>query len=485
MNNRQDTELKERGRQSAESSPDISIRRARGTKHGFPVFYTIYFTFIALFVIAVGFGLYYLRGILCEYEDVQPKYAADAIYNEHFATPSITHLMEISGAEYTTFESEDAVVKYLDEQLEGKEITYAESSVKGEGNVRSYNVFCDGTRFGVFTLKESGTTTEHGFATWELDEVRLTFSLPGNSYDFLIPEGYTLYANGVVVGEKYIAGEGIVTDAYKLTEGKAGVKYTPYTVSGFLSAPTFEVKDAQGNVAELTHDEEKNLSTVGAGTVTVMLPEGYTAYIGDSAIGEQYKVADFNEPSVFNAFLYEGVAGINYVKYTVNGFLDTPTLTAKNAQGVECKVVYDEEGSTFEVLPVYSDALRAEHEAWILGAFETTVLYLQNVKGSKADMRAFFDTKSEAWKGYNSINPNWNFEALSYTFEDESVTEFISYDADHFSCHVKLHYIGRRGSRGLYEETTDKIVFFRRSGDKFLIYNVSNTEAITGLGVEN
>ena len=100
-------------------------------------------------------------------------------------------------------------------------------------------------------------------------------------------------------------------------------------------------------------------------------------------------------------------------------------------------------------------------------------------------MRAFFDTTSEAWKGYNSINPNWNFEALSYTFEDESVTEFISYDEDHFSCHVKLHYIGRRGSRGLYEETTDKIVFFRRSGDKFLIYNVSNTEAVSGLGVEN
>ena len=98
-------------------------------------------------------------------------------------------------------------------------------------------------------------------------------------------------------------------------------------------------------------------------------------------------------------------------------------------------------------------------------------------------MRAYFDTASEAWKGYNSINPNWNFEALTYTFEDESVDEFISYDADHFSCRVRLHYIGRRKS-ATYQETTDKIVFFRRSGDKFLIYNVSNTEALSGLGVE-
>lgn len=484
MNNRNDIEIKEPAQQN-EAATDIAIRRSRKARRGFPVFYTVYFTLVALFLIAAAFGLKFLHGILAEYESVQPKYTAEEIFNEHFATPDINNLIELSGAEYTTFEDEAAVIKYLGEQLEGKSITYSESSVKGEGGERNYNVFCDGTRFSVFTVKESGETSEHGFEKYTLGSIRLTFSLPGNSYDFLIPEGYGLYANGVAVGEKYIAGEGIVTDAYKLTEGKAGVKYTPYTVSGFLSSPKFEVKDAEGNLAELTYDEERKLSTVGAGTVTIMLPEGYTAYIGESAVTEQYKVADFSEASVFNAFLREGVSGINYVKYTVNGFLDTPTVTAKNAQGVECKVVYDEGSSTFEVLPAYSEALRGEHEAWILGAFETTVLYLQNVKGSKADMRAFFDTTSEAWKGYNSINPNWNFEALSYTFEDESVTEFISYDEDHFSCHVKLHYIGRRGSRGLYEETTDKIVFFRRSGDKFLIYNVSNTEAVSGLGVEN
>ena len=191
MNNRQDTELNEQATHTADSSPDIAIRRARGGRRGFPVFYTIYFSFIALFVVAVGFGLNFLVGILSEYEAVQPKYTAEAIYSEHFATPDISHLMEISGAEYTTFESKDAVVKYLGEQLEGKSITYAESSVKGEGNVRSYNVFCDGTRFSVFTIRESERVTEHGFATWELKDVRLTFSLPGNSYDFLIPEGFT------------------------------------------------------------------------------------------------------------------------------------------------------------------------------------------------------------------------------------------------------------------------------------------------------
>lgn len=483
MNNRQDTELKEQAAHASDSSSDIAIRRPRGGKRGFPVFYTIYFSFIALFVIAVVIGLNFLHGILSEYEDVQPKYAAEAIYTEHFATPDISHLMDISGAEYTTFESEEAVVKYLGEQLEGKTITYAESSVKGDSNTRSYNVFCDGTRFSIFTLRESAQKTEHGFTTWELDSVRLTFSLPGNSYDFLIPEGYVLTANGTPVPEKYIAGESVLTDAYKLTEGTAGVKYIPYTVSGFLSVPTFEVKDAEGNAATLTYNEDSKISTVGAGRITVIMPEGYTAYIGETAVTEQFKTQDAAEASVFNEFLRSDVAGINYVKYVVEGFIDIPEIKVKNAQGAESRVIYDEGAVTFEALPVYDAQLRTDNEAWILKGFETITLYLQNVAGSKADMRAYFDTASEAWKGYNSINPNWNFEALTYTFEDESVDEFISYDADHFSCRVRLHYIGRRKS-ATYQETTDKIVFFRRSGDKFLIYNVSNTEALSGLGVE-
>lgn len=483
MNKNQELKQREKTAQPT-GRESVEYRRVRSGKRSFSLFYTIYFSFVGLFIIAAGFGLYFLSGILGEYEDVQPKYKAEEVFAEHFATPDIAGLIEISGAQYATFEPHDQVVAYLCGQLEGKSITYAESSVKEESDVRTYNVFCDVVRFGTFTIREGEGRTEHGFPVWEMSEIKLTVSLPGNSYDFLIPEGYVLSANGTAVPDRYIAGEGIVTDAYKLTDGKSGVKYVPYTVSGFLSAPTFTVKDAEGKDATLTYDEQSSVYSVGAGALTVLLPEGYTAYIGDVAIGEQYKDADYSEASAFNGFLAEGVAGINYVKYVVGGFIDIPTVTAKDASGVECKVIYDEQNATFEVLPVYSDALRAEHEEWILKGFETITLYLQNVEGKKSDMRAYFDTASEAWKGYNSINPNWNWEAKSYTFENKSVDEFISYDADHFSCHVKLHYIGRRGSQ-TYEETTDKIVFFRRSGDKFLIYNISNADAVAGLGSAN
>ncbi len=487
MNRNNDLELIKRTKDAAShqtNNGSIRVRQARAHRT-FPVFYVVYFTLIALFLIGVGFGLKYLHGILAEYESVQPKYAAEQVFTEYFLDPDIAQLVEMSSTEYAAFEPQEEVIKYLDAQIEGKEITYSESSIKGDGNTRTYNVFCSGARFSVFTLAESGECSEHGFEKYALRDVQLTFSLPENQYKFLLPEGYTLTANGVAVTEKYITGEYFDTDAYKLTSGAAGVRFVPYCVDGFLSTPTFEIKDREGNVCESVYDSESGVLTVGTESVTLHVPKGYTPYIGGVAVTEQFMVSDSETPSVFNQFLEDGVEGINYVSYSVNGFLSSPEIKVKDANGSECKVLYDTETKSYEAFPSYSSELRTNHEKWILDAFETTVLYLQNVKGTKTEVRAFFDTASEAWKGINSINPNWNFEALSYTFEGESVTDFISYDDDHFSCHVRLHYIGRRGSKGLYEETTDKIVFFKKSGDKFLIYNMPNTEAVAGFGVEN
>ncbi|MBQ2863601.1 MAG: hypothetical protein IJE84_05435, partial [Clostridia bacterium] len=427
MNKNQELKQREKTAQPT-GRESVEYRRVRSGKRSFSLFYTIYFSFVGLFIIAAGFGLYFLSGILGEYEDVQPKYKAEEVFAEHFATPDIAGLIEISGAQYATFEPHDQVVAYLAGQIEGKSITYAESSVKEESDVRTYNVFCDGVRFGTFAIREGEERTEHGFPVWEMSEIKLTVSLPGNSYSFLIPEGYVLSANGTAVPDRYIAGEGIVTDAYKLTDGKSGVKYIPYTVSGFLSAPTFTVRDKEGADAALTYDEQSSVYTVGAGSLTVLLPEGYTAYVDGAAIPEQYKDAEFSEASVLNALLCEGVAGINYVKYAVGGFIDVPTVTAKDGSGAECKVIYDEQSGSFEVLPSYSETLRAEHEEWILKSFETFTLYIQTINNSRTEFKALFDTSGVAWKTYSAVDRNWNWEATSYTFENKSVDEFIEYD---------------------------------------------------------
>ena len=109
------------------------------------------------------------------------------------------------------------------------------------------------------------------------------------------------------------------------------------------------------------------------------------------------------------------------------------------------------------------------------------VLYLQHVEGTKTEIGSYFDRQSDAWKGISSINPSWQFEATSYTFEDVCADEFIEYDEGHFSCRVRLTYIGRRGS-AVYTETLDKTVFYRYTDGRYLIYDMANTDSFDGIG---
>ena len=449
-----------------------------------PVFYIVYFAIIALFIAVLINGTGFLEKILAEYESALPEHTADEVFREYFAEPDIAELIEMSSAEYALFETHDRVIEYLDGQIEGKEMTFAPSGIRENGGVLRYNVFCAGARFAVFSIEQGGETTEHGFPIYRLGEVGLTFSFPDNGYGFSIPEGYTLYANGTKVSERYIAAEPVPTDAYRVTDGELGVRYVPYWVEGFLSTPTFEVRDRNGAVCEHIYDDEREIFTVEVRDITVTVPSGYTPYIGGHALGEEYVIAGSRQASVFNEFLHESAEPLDYVSYGIGGFLEMPEVTVRSPLGYECTVRRDEAKYTYTSLPAYNDALREEYADGIIESFELLTLYLQNIPEiTKGEVRVYFDTSSEAWAGYSSIYKDWNFEAFYYRFEDESASDFIMYDEDHFSCRVRLRYIGNRTETAVYEDRTDKVVFFRRVGDRFLIYNMPNTESLSGLGI--
>ena len=463
----------------------IRVRRAGSrSRRKFPLFYIIYISVIAVFIIGTVVGLFVLRAYLADYESVQPKYAAEEIFEQYFADPDIAELIEMSSTEYAAFDTQERVVEYLSEQIEGKKITYSESSAKDETGARSYNVFCDGARFSVFSIEESEEKSSFGFNKFKLKSIRLTLSLPDNSYSFLVPEGYTLYANGVKIEDKYIAADPVPSEAYTISEGKFGTRFIPYTVDGFLSSPTFEVKDREGESCRYTYDEESSIYTVETRTATVKVPEGCLPHLGGVALTDANLVPDSTEPSVFNAYIGEDATPLNYVSYTVSGFVDAPEFTVLSADGVECTVISDDEKLEYESLPVYSEAMQEEHKTWIRDAYRKLTLYLQHDPNTqKADVRVYYDTKSEVWIDINNTPPSFNYEAERYWFSDDSVSDFVVYDEEHFSCRVVHTFNGVRKNKE-YTEVTDMTVFFKKSGNKFLIYNSLKTEALSGLGVE-
>ena len=486
MNNNQTENKLEREQSSAPEYQGIRVRQAGG-KHrrgGMSLFLKIYLGAIAVFLVALVIGLAVLHSYLGDYESVQPKYAAEEIFEEYFADPDIAELIEMSSTVYAAFDTQDRVVEYLAAQVEGKKITYAESSAKDEDGARSYNVLCDGARFAVFSIEESDEEVGFGLHKFKLKSVKLTFSLPDNSYNFLIPEGYSLYANGVEVPDKYIAADPVPSDAYTVSGGKYGTRFVPYTVDGFLSAPTFEVKDKNGEPCRYAYDEQTSVYVAETHSATVKVPVGCVPYIGGVALTEEHLVPDSTEASVFNAYIGEAAAPLNYVSYTLAGFVDVPEFTVMTADGVECRVISDGDAFEFEALPAYSTEMQEEHKTWIRDAYRKLTLYLQyDPNTTKASVRVYFDTTSEVWQTINTTPPSFNYEAEKYSFTDDSVSDFVVYDEDHFSCRVVHTFNGVRKGKE-YVETTDLVVFFKRSGGKYLIYNSLKTEALSGLGVE-
>ena len=460
-----------------ETEPESSKKSKR-----FPVFYAFYILFVAVFAVVLYKGIGQLNILLSEYESVQPEYAAEELFEEYFKAPDIAQLMEMSSTEYAVFETHDRVVEYLNSQIEGKEITFAQSSVKEE-EALTYNVFCDGARFAVFSMEKGSELTPRGFSYYKLKDVKLTFSLPENAYNIVIPENYTLSANGRIVDERFVSGEPILSEAYALTSGKYGVRYFQYRVDGFLSTPQLEVRDRGNNICTLAYDEDNDVYSVDVKSVAIKVPAGYTAYIGDYAIGVENLVADSTEPSAYNEYLSSDATPLNYVSYSIGGFIDMPDVSARSADGAECAVSFDSDSLTYVSLPVHNDKMRSELENMIFDGMEKLTLYLQYVPGTtKEDVRAYFDTSSEIWSAYASIPPQWNYEAESYRFEDKRISDFIVYDENYFSCRVSFHYIGRRGSEYRHE-LQDKVVFYKKYGNRYYICNMVNGESVSGLGV--
>lgn len=466
-------------------------RKRKADKKPFPLFYIIYFTLVIIAVMGIFWAVSFVDTLLFEYESIQPKYKAEEIFSEYFKDPDIASLLDLSGDTYAVFESRERVLEHISSQIKRDSITYTES-IKNEKGEPTYNVYSDGVRFATFSLVEGETATEHGFKFFELGNIKLTVSMPDNSYDFLLPDGYKLYANGIEVTDKYISGEYTPTDAYRISGGKTGVKYIPYTVSGFLSMPEFKVTDKNGADAELYWSEDDCRYSIPCGSVRIRIPRGYVAYIELCEVGGQF-VLEGEEaiPSAYNSFLEEGAEGLNYIVYEVNGFFDLPKVTVKSGDGSDCIVRYDEKEEIFEAYPAYNTALRAEQESRITEIFRKYTLYLMYVNISedknkeeyvkKSDLKIYFDSSSQAWKQFSSINVTWQFEPTKYEFVDESVSEFIKYPDGSFSCRVKQTYNSWRGS-SKYTQSIDKTVFFKPSSNGYLIYNMTNTEVISGMG---
>lgn len=243
-------------------------KQKKGPRLGSVIFYTLYFLFILLFVLATYLGLRGIRDWLADYEAAQPTYKAQQVFDQLFTDPDWGALYVSAGAKDSAYEGKDQYVTYMEEKVGDSKLNYMETA--GGLSGKKYVVRLGDEKVASFTLVDkknvsvSLNLTDLGslgdIPDWQLGSVEVFFQRNG-SYRIVKLDGHTAYVNGVALDESFTIMEATTIAEQYLPEGLTGVSMCTQEITGLMEKPEVIVLGEDGNPVEVTYDEETRTFT--------------------------------------------------------------------------------------------------------------------------------------------------------------------------------------------------------------------------------
>jgi len=301
------------------------------------IFWIFYLSFVILLCVFCIVGLKITNTILEDYESSQP-YKVVERYLEKIESGDYSYTFGFAEFTQTDFAKTEDCIEILRQRYENKELTYLESSSHLGLNKIRYNIYGNGERVGYVILSMSENKTKYGFNTWKIESCEPFEFL--EKYTVTVPKGYTLYADGVVVNEKYITNTETDTE-YPEINGKESPTYITYEVYGFIQEPVFSVDSLYGEeyiqtVTEETRERRFDRKEIYYNSIYGFVQEAMSEYIQVISLekemenylqyvleGSEYAniVKNFNsawimyKPEVFGSSL-ENFEVLRYKEYT-------------------------------------------------------------------------------------------------------------------------------------------------------------------------
>ena len=369
-------------------------------------FWVIYAAVVLVFAMALTVGLAVLNSYLKAFEASQPIHVAEAVYARYFGKDSLEKALkeaDFQTGEYETLKNVDSYIKTM---RDGKHLSFYSVSV-GDGKA-VYNVVLTDSDLN----KEKEAVTEEA----ETEELNAT----------AIPS--TKIATIYLKKSKEAGDFGLYSYAFDRLE--------------------FHVK--------------------GTKSIAVSIPDGYTLFVNGIAV-EEDAVKEKTQHE-WNAFLPEGVKGIEYLEFEVGDLFEEPTLTCQNADGEEMALVQDEESGAWKAELTYSEEKKEELGDRILAGMKEYAKFMQN-DGRIGLVSPYFDRTSMFYKN-TAANPSvFVWDHNGYSFRNEEVGEFYEFDEKTLCCHVQFEQVLKKTGREDYVDRLDMVVFVRKVGNSWLIYD--------------
>lgn len=247
------------------------------------VFYKIYFSFIALFLIALAVLLFLFNGWLKGYEAAQPINIINGIVDSELKSGNEDYLIEKCALKISPYESKENLKALFGEQITGKDIKVFVSSKMPQDCDLAYVIKADGEKILYLYLKKQKSSNAL-LPTYEI----VSSELEKNFYktiNITMPKNVDVTINGVTLDNAVRKDIEISQSAEGYLNGKEGITQQTATVDNLISenvlvaasvdgkAVDVEIKDGKYTVMQYIDPAIKN-------QIALVATEGSKAYAG-------------------------------------------------------------------------------------------------------------------------------------------------------------------------------------------------------------
>lgn len=146
------------------------------------LFYRIYFSVIAIFVLLLAVGIFVFRNWLAGYEAAQPEQIVNTVITEYLEKGDLYSVKDEYNLKLSRYETQKSFNSAIKELTDGKKFTSLSSALKPKDCDAAYVIKADDSDFLKIYLKKDGKTKKYSVSGMEFDKsLYQTFTVSATS----------------------------------------------------------------------------------------------------------------------------------------------------------------------------------------------------------------------------------------------------------------------------------------------------------------
>lgn len=163
-----------------------------------PLFYKIYFSVIAVFLVLLIVGLFFLNSVLAVYESAQPTVIVNDVVEKYLQNGDLYGAAQKYGISISKYDTKENVNKAFKEFVNGEKLSVGSSGKKLEGYTEVYGIKAGDESVVTLFLKKADKAEKYGIKGYKIGAAEFNDDFY-NNIEFIVPSDVRLEINGIEV----------------------------------------------------------------------------------------------------------------------------------------------------------------------------------------------------------------------------------------------------------------------------------------------